>query len=164
MVAGWNYACYLGPPSLPVSEALADLMPNVLALYRLRPDQSYDKWFADNPDISTIDTVNPYEALFILMANDADWPQEPAGTPPTGQDLVQLWNSVCYSGQTKDVPSATASMPGKYDILYLLRPGQGWRRFAPANPEISNLTELPQFAAVLVLVNQAGVTHWAFDP
>lgn len=163
LVAGWNHACYLGA-ALPISEALADLMPGVLAVYRLLPDQGYDKWFANNPDISTIDTVSPYEALFILMANDADWPQEPAGAPPTGLDLVQHWNSACYSGQTKDVPSATASIAGKYTILYLLTPGQGWKRFDPARPEISNLTELPRFAAVLVLVSQPGVTHWAFTP
>jgi hypothetical protein len=163
LVAGWNYACYLGA-ALPVSEALADIMPNVLALYRLRPDQTYDRWFPGSPNLSNITAVSSYEALFILMANDAAWPQSPAATPPTGLDLAQGWNSACYSGQTKDVPSATASIAGQYEALYLLAASQGWKRFMPARPEISNLDQLQRFAAVLILVSQPEGAHWVFEP
>jgi len=163
LVAGWNHACYVGA-DLPISQALADLGASVLAIYRLRPDQGYDKWFPNRPDISTITTVSPYEALFILMANDAAWPQEPGAAPPTGLDLAQGWNSACYCGQPKDVQSATASIAGQYGVLYLLAPGQGWKRFIPARPEISNLTELQRFAAVLVLVSQPEGARWVFDP
>jgi len=163
LVAGWNHACYVGA-DLPISEALADLGASVLAVYRLRPDQGYDKWFPNRLDISTITTVSPYEALFMLMANDADWSQEPTAVPPTGLDLAQGWNSACYCGQTKDVQSATASIAGQYGLLYLLAPGQGWKRFIPARPEISNLAELQQFDAVLLLVSQAEGAHWVFEP
>ena len=163
LVAGWNHTCYVGA-DLSISEALAELGTNVLAVYRLRPDQGYDKWFPTRPDISTITTVSPYEALFILMANDAAWPQEPAVASPTGLDLAQGWNSVCYCGQTKDVQSATASIAGQYGVLYLLAPGEGWKRFIPARPEISNLAELQQFDAVLLLVSQAEGAHWVFAP
>lgn len=162
LVAGWNQVCYLDA-ELPISEALTDLGAGVLAIYRLQADQGFDKWFPNRPDISTITTVSPYEALFILMANDAAWPEQPAATPPTGLDLAQGWNSACYSGQTEDVQSATASIAGQYDALYLLAPNQGWKRFIPARPEISGLTELQQFDAVLVLVSQPGGTRWAFD-
>ncbi len=163
LVAGWNHTCYLGT-DLPISEALADLTPSVLAVYRLRPDQGYDKWFPGSPDASNITTVTPYEPLFILMANDAAWPQEPGAAPPTGLDLAQGWDSACYCGQTKDVQSATASIAGQCEVLYLLTAGQGWKWFVPAKPEISNLAELQQFAAVLTLVTQPGGAHWVFDP
>jgi hypothetical protein len=163
LVAGWNHACYLGA-DLPISEALAELGTNVLAVYRLRPDQGYDKWFPNRPDVSTIATVSPYEALLILMANEAPWPQEPATAAPTGMELVQGWNSACYWGQTKDVQSATAGIAGQYEVLYLLTPGQGWKRFIPARPEISNLAELERFAAVLMLVTQPDGAHWVLDP
>ncbi|MGB6836920.1 MAG: hypothetical protein WBF66_04360, partial [Dehalococcoidia bacterium] len=163
LVAGWNHACYVGA-DLPISQALADLGASVLAVYRLRPDQGYDKWFPSRPDISTITTLSPYEALFMLMANDAIWPQEPTAAPPTGLDLTQGWNSACYCGQAKDVQSATASIAGQYGVLYLLAPGQGWKRFIPARPEISNLAELQRFAAVLILISQPEGTHWVFAP
>jgi hypothetical protein len=163
LVAGWNHACYLGA-DLPISQALVELGTNVLAVYRLRPDQGYDKWFPNRPDISTITTVSPYEALFILMANDAAWSQEPGAASPAGLDLAQGWNSACYPGQTEDVQSATASIAGQYGVLYLLAPSQGWKRFIPARPEISNLAELQRFAAVLVLVSQPEGAHWVFAP
>ena len=163
LVAGWNYACYLGP-ALPVPDALAHIMPGVQALYHLRADQGYDKWFPARPELSTMTDVSPYEPLFILMANDSDWPQTPADTPPTGLDLAPGWNSACYSGQTKDASSATGGITGQYEALYLLAPSQGWKRFIPARPEISNLDQLQQFAAVLVLVTQPEGARWVFDP
>jgi len=162
LAAGWNYACYLGA-ALPISEALADIMPSVQAIYHLRPDQGYDKWFPGRPELSTITDLSSYEALFILMANDSAWPQSPADTPPTGLDLTQGWNSACYSGQTKDVSPATASIAGQYEALYLLPTGQSWKRFMPARPEISNLDQLEQFAAVLILVTQSEGANWIFD-
>ena len=163
LVAGWNYACYLGA-ALPVPEALAHIMPGVQALYHLRADQGYDKWFPARPELSTMTDVSPYEPLFILMANDSDWPQTPADTPPTGLDLAQGWNAACYSGQTKDASSATDGITGQYEALYLLASNQGWKRFIPARPEISNLDQLEQFAAVLVLVTQPEGARWVFDP
>jgi len=163
LVAGWNYACYLGG-ALPVPEALAHIMPGVQALYHLRADQGYDKWFPARPDLSTITDLSPFEPLFILMANDSDWPQTPADTPPTGLDLAQGWNSACYSGQTKDASSATGGITGQYEALYLLASNQGWKRFIPTRPEISNLDQLKQFAAVLVLVTQPEGARWVFDP
>jgi hypothetical protein len=162
LVAGWNHVCYL-EAELPISEALADLGADALAVYRLRADQGFDKWFPNRPDISTITTLSPYDALFILMPNAAAWPEQPAAAPPTGLDLAQGWNSACYSGQTKDVQSATASIAGQYDALYLLASNQGWKRFIPARPDISGLAELQQFDAVLVLVTQPGGARWVFD-
>ena len=109
-------------------------------------------------------SVSPYEPLFILMAADAAWPQEPTTTPPANLNLTQGWNSICYSGQTKEVKTATAAIAGQFAVLYVLPPDQDWKRFVAAKSDISNLVELQRFAAALVLVTQPGGAQWALDP
>jgi hypothetical protein len=163
LVTGWNYVCYLGAEQA-VSNALADIGTGVLAVYHLRPDQGFDTWFPGRPNLGSMASVSPYEPLFILMANDAAWPQQPATTPPASLDLAQGWNSVCYSGQTKDVETATAAIAGQFDVLYVLAPDQSWKLFVTARPDVSDLTELQRFAPVLVLRTQTGGTQWALDP
>ena len=107
--------------------------------------------------------VNPYDALFLLMASDATWPQEPWGESPTTVDLVFGWNSVCYTGQTKDAATATEGIAGQFAIAYTLAPGQGWKRFVPGKPEVSNLSQLESFTPVLILVTEDGGAIWLFD-
>jgi hypothetical protein len=163
VVRGWNYVCYLGPGQA-IPDALADIGKGVLAVYHLRPDQGFETWFPDRPDVGTMASVSPYEPLFILMANDAAWLQQPATMPPAGLDLAQGWNSICYSGQTKDVETATAAIAGQFEVLYVLAPDQSWKLFVTDRPDVSDLTELQQFAAVLLLRTQTEGTQWAVDP
>ncbi|MDP2949212.1 MAG: hypothetical protein Q8P22_06715 [Chloroflexota bacterium] len=162
LVAGWNHVCYVGPDR-PIGDALAGIEGDVLAVYRLTPISAYDRWFPTRPDLSNITDVTSYGPLFILMASDAAWQQEPADTAPTSMDLVQGWNSVCYSGQTKEIAAATSSIAGKFGVLYVLGAAQGWKRFVPTRPDVSDLSELRQFQALLILVTEAGA-QWAFDP
>jgi len=163
LVAGWNHVCYLGPAQ-PIDQALADISQDVIAAYRLRPDQGYDKWFPDRPELGPVMDLSPYEALFILMAKDATWLQQPEGSVPTSMALVQGWNSVCYTGQTKAADAATAAIAGRFAIIYALAPDQPWKRFLPGQPEISTLVELVRFSALLVLVTDDAGANWAFDP
>lgn len=163
LAAGWNHVCYRGADQ-EISNALLQIRANVLAVYRLLPDQSYERWFPNRPDISTIVTLQHHEPLIILMAGAASWLQADTETPPASVNLAPGWNSVCYSGQAKEPQAATASMTGKFSVLYLLASDLGWKRFVPNRPEISNLAQLQQFAAVLVLVTQAEGATWTFDP
>lgn len=163
LVAGWNQVCYLGPDQ-PIADALAAIDESVLAVYRLTPAGAYAKWFPDRPDLSDISAVTSYQPLFILMASSAVWQQQPADSPPASVQLAQGWNSVCYSGQTKGTEEATAGIAGQLGVLYSLAPSQAWQRFIPTRPEISNLPELQQFAAVLALVTQPEGVQWAFGP
>jgi hypothetical protein len=162
LVAGWNHACYVGP-SGDIEDALDDIGQDVLAVYRLRA-QGYDKWFPGQPDVSTIATLSPYEPLFLLLASSAAWPQQPSGSPPAVTPLAQGWNSVCYAGEPKDVESATQGIGGQFAVLYVLAPGQGWQRFVPGRPDLSDPIQLSRFASVLILVTEPGGTQWAFDP
>jgi hypothetical protein len=136
----------------------------VLSAYHLRPDQGYDRWFPGRPEISTITDLTPYEPFFILMASPASWTQGDAGAPPASVALVQGWNSVCYAGETKATEAATAAIAGNFSVLYSLGADQSWMRFVTSRPEVSNLPELQQFTAALVLVTPAEGAVWTFDP
>jgi len=163
LVAGWNYACYIGAAQ-PIQQALASISDGLLAVYRLRPHQGYDKWFPHRPDVSTMTSVGSYESLLLLMSSSSSWSQNAAASPPASHDLAPGWNSVCYLGQTKEVEAATASIAGKFSVIYVLAPDQSWKRFVPGRPQISNLASLQQFSSVLTLVTQAEGAQWVFDP
>ena len=159
----WMYSCYLGA-SQPTEDALATISGNVLAAYRLRPDQGYDRWFPARPTVSTMTALNPYDALFLLVASDATWPQQPSGEPPSDASLVFGWNSVCYTGQTKETETATQGIDGDFAIAYTLAPDQVWQRFVPGRPEVSTLAQLDSFTPVLILVTEESGALWVFDP
>ena len=163
LVRGWNTVCYRGPEQ-PVETALANALNSVVALYRLKPNQQFDKWFAGRPDISTINTLSPYDSLFILMGSDATWQQKASGTAFTSVNLGQGWNSVCYAGPTQDTETATAGISSQVGVIYALTAEQRWLQFIPARPEISELTQLEQFSSVLVLVTNASGATWTFSP
>jgi len=162
LVAGWNHACYVGP-SGDIEDALGGVSQDVLAAYRLGAG-GYDKWFPGQTDVSTIAALSAYEPLFLLSATSTAWPQQPSGSSPAVTPLDQGWNSVCYAGEPKDAESATQGIDGQFAVLYVLAPGQGWQRFVPGRPDLSDPIQLSRFASVLILVTEPGGTQWAFDP
>jgi len=155
--------CYRGPEQ-PIESALANALNSVVGLYRLRPDQQFDKWFAGRPDISTIDTLSPYDSLFILMGSDATWQQKASGTALTSVNLGQGWNSICYAGPTIDTETATADISSQVGVIYSLAADQRWLQFIPARPDIGELTQLEQFRSLLILVTSASGVTWTFSP
>jgi hypothetical protein len=159
----WTHSCYLGA-SQAAEDALAAISGDVLAAYRLRPDQGYDRWFPGRPEVSTMTVLNPYDALFLLVAGDAGWSQEPWGESPSSVDLVFGWNSVCYAGQTKDAATATEGIADQLAIAYTLDSGQIWKRFVPGRPDVSNLGQLESFTPVLTLVTEEAGAVWVFEP
>jgi len=163
LAAGWSHACYVGAEES-VEGALGDIVGAAEAVYRLGPQQRFDRWFAARPDLSTIATLISYEPLLVLSSEASTWAQLATGTPPTSVSLAQGWNSVCYTGQTKSADDATAGIAGKFAILYRLSDTEVWGRYVPGNPEVSSITQLSQDDAVLILVTQEGGATWVFDP
>lgn len=159
----WRQSCYLGSAQA-ASDALAADTGDVLAAYRLRADQGYDRWFLGRPELSTMTALDSYEALFLLMSADATWDQQPSGTPPSSADLVFGWNNVCYAGEGKDTSTAMAGVEGQFVVVYSLAEDQTWRRFIADRPEVSNLSQLDPFTPVLVLVTQSDGLEWVFEP
>ncbi|MCJ7509913.1 MAG: hypothetical protein MUP14_03380 [Dehalococcoidia bacterium] len=163
LVQGWNNVCYRGPEQ-PVESALSNALNSVVAIYRLRPGQQFDKWFAGRPEISTIETLSPYDSLFILMGSDATWQQKASGTALTSVYLAGGWNSVCYAGPTEATETAIVDISSQVGVIYSLAADQSWLQFIPARPDISELTQLEQFSSLLVLItNDSGLT-WTFGP
>jgi hypothetical protein len=162
LAAGWNDSCYVGADQ-PIEDALAGVLDRVLAVYQMRSDQGFDRWFAGKPHVSTITSLSAYDQLFLLMSQSATWVHEPSGTPPTSVALASGWNSVCYTGATKDIEAAVAGIAGQFGVIYTLTPDQTWRRFVPGRPDVSNLSRLDRFTAVLILVTEEGGGTWAFD-
>ncbi|MGB6837336.1 MAG: hypothetical protein WBF66_06500 [Dehalococcoidia bacterium] len=163
LLSGWNNPCYVGLEQ-PIEDALADVADHVLAVYRLRADQGFDRWFPNRPEASTITAVSPYQPVLILMSQYGFWPHEPSGTPSASVPLASGWNNVCYTGPTKSAEDATAGVAGGFVIMYRLGSDQGWSRYVPARPDVSNIAQLSQYDTVLMLVSQEGGTTWTFDP
>ena len=162
LVAGWNLACYAGSQQA-ADAALAPIIDQVVAVYRLRDGGGYDRWFPGRPELSTITTVSPFQPLFILVSGDASWVQEVAAMSPISAGLTKGWNSLCYGGLTEPVDQASASIGTRLGILESLSSDQVWRRYVPGRPDITNMGDLAHLTPVLALVtNEAGAT-WTFD-
>jgi hypothetical protein len=162
LVSGWNNACYVGLEQ-PIEDALADVVDQVLAVYRMRTDQGFDAWFPNKPEASSITTVRSYQPLFILMGQYAFLPDEPSGTPPPSISLASGWNNVCYTGQTKDAQAATGGIAKDIGVLYTLTPDQRWLQFIPDRPDASTLSQLESSTCVLILVTNGDGALWVFD-
>jgi len=163
LVGGWNNPCYVEPEQ-PIEDALADIADQVVAVYRMRADQGFDRWFPNRPEASNITAVSPYQPLLILMSQYGFLPHEPSGTPSASVTLASGWNNVCYTGQTKSAEEATAGVDGGFGIMYQLGSDQGWSRYVPDRPQVSNIVQLSQYDTVLMLVSQESGTSWTFDP
>jgi hypothetical protein len=175
LVQGWNDVCYVGPEA-DVADATADIADDLLAVYLYDPTDTTDSWkayFPSNPDISDLDTLLPFDQLFILMGASADWEQEIQALPDS-VDLVGAsaessvpgaWNSVCYAGADKAAEEATSDIEGGFEIMYTLGKDQAWRRYIPGRADIPDtLTTLHRFDSVILLVTAEGGTTWVFDP
>lgn len=162
LVAGWNSVCHVGAEEA-VADALEEVADDVLAVYRLRADQGYDRWFPDRPDLSTISTLHSYESLFVLMADDAVWEQKAQSSSPASVDLTSGWNSVCYGGQRAPVAEATTGIEGSFSIIYALGTDQRWARFVPGRPDVTDLQELVRTQPVLVPMTGGDELTWVFE-
>jgi hypothetical protein len=162
LASGWNNACYVGPEQ-PIEDALADVVDQVLAVYRMRADQGFDAWFPNKPEASSITTVRSYQPLFILMGQYAFLPHEPSGTPPPSISLASGWNNVCYTGEPKDAQAATGGIAKDIGVLYALAPDQKWLQFIPDRPDASTLSQLESSTCVLMLVTNGDGALWVFD-
>jgi len=162
LTTGWNQVCHIGTEA-PVAEALGTVTGSVQALYRMRADGALDRWFPGRPEVSTIDTLAPQDALLMLVAAPVEWTQSSDQAAARTADMARGWSSICYEGESRDVEEAIGGVDGELAIVYSLLPGQGWLRFVPGRDEISNLQRVEPHQALLVLVSDAAGASWDFD-
>lgn len=163
MITGWNDRCYVGE-EMDVEDALTGIENKVLAIYILNPSQAFDRWFPDRADVSTIATLSPYDQLFVLMSEAGTWVQEQSTQTQASVNLVQGWNSVCYTGETKPVEDATSGIAEAIGILYKFLDSQSWGRYVPNRADVTTIATLTQLDSVLILITEATGTTWVFDP
>lgn len=163
LAQGWKHTCYVGEVK-PIDQALGTATDKALAVYRLEGSQIFDRWFPGRPDVSTITTLSPYEQLFVLASETITWNEQFSGASQGSVALAQGWNSVCYSGATKDIETAIGGISGEVSVLYALQADQTWERYVPGRTDVSNLTQCSRLDALLVLVTQEDATEWIFDP
>lgn len=161
LVSGWNDACYRGQAQ-PI-EAAFDGIGGIQAVYRMNPDQTFDRWFPTRPDVSTITTLDPFDQLFVLSTSSALWMIQPTAQPPTSLLLNPGWNSLCYLGEGMDVADATSTISSAFSVMYSLAPDQSWRRFLPGRPELTTLDRLEPFTSVLILITSPEAGAWTFS-
>jgi hypothetical protein len=161
MAPGWNFQCYVGD-SRPTDEALATAAGRVSAAYRLGDGGVFERWFPNLPEVNTLTTVHPGDALFLLTSDPFLWTQS-VSDAESAVDLVQGWNAVCYSGASGPVETVTSGIDLPYTVMYTLASDHTWQRFVPGNTEVCSLGELTRFMPVLILVTGAN-GHWAFSP
>ena len=160
MAAGWNDKCYAGE-EMAIEDALSGIADKVLAIYILNQSGAFEGWFPGNPDASTIETLHPYDQLFVLLSGTGSWKQEQSAETRASVNLVQGWNSICYSGETKPVEEATAGIADAIAILYKFSDTQAWDLYVPGG--VGNITTLTKLDSVLVLVTAEGGIIWVFD-
>jgi hypothetical protein len=161
LVPGWNDVCHIGPAE-PADEVLDPLGSAVAIVYRARPGQGFDRWIPGRPDISTINTVEAYDQLIILMTSGSVWEQEIAEPRPASVVLVPGWNSICYAGLENDPDVATAGIAGKFAAIYgFSNPEQVWQRYFPGRPDISNLASLQTYDSIFLAATESA--EWVFD-
>jgi YVTN family beta-propeller protein len=150
LVLGWTYACYFGEER-PLADALADARDHVLAVYRSKPEEGYERWFPDRPALSTIDSVRPGDALFVLADGYAPWVQEPS---QGGGELALAtgWNSVCYWGESKKATVVVGEMSDQIAVSYGLAADGTWQRYVPARPDLTTMTYVQGFSPLIVLI------------
>jgi hypothetical protein len=163
LAQGWTQTCYVGA-SAPVDQALGSVASKVLAVYRLGAAQTFDRWFPGRPDVSTIDTVDPYDQLFVLASEAATWSQQFSGASHGSAVLAQGLNAVCYGGATTDMDTATAGISGEVGVIYALEADHTWGRYVPGRPEVSDLVQCERLYALVVLVTKEGGVTWVFNP
>jgi hypothetical protein len=163
LAQGWKHTCYVGEAG-PIDQALGVAADKVLAIYRLGENQTWDRWFPGRPDVSTFATLSPYDQVFVLASEAVTWNQQFWGVSQGSVDLSQGWNSVCYSGATKDIETAVAGIGAPVGVIYALQPDQTWARYVPDRPTLSSLTHCARLDSLLVFVTAPAPTQWVFDP
>jgi hypothetical protein len=114
----------------------------------------FERWFPNLPDVNTLTTVHPGDALFLLTSDPFLWTQS-VSDAESAVDLVQGWNAVCYSGASGPVETVTSGIDLPYTVMYTLASDHTWQRFVPGNTEVCSLGELTRFMPVLILVTGA---------
>jgi parallel beta-helix repeat protein len=148
---GWHNATWTGD-STP-EEAFACAAGDYAAAYRLAGG-GWERYFPDRPELSNMTDLEQYDAFLILVTDDVTCEMPVADAPDDDRrlDWDVGWQNDGWTGADGTEPEdAFACADGSYAAAYRLV-GGGWERYFPGSPGLSNMDELDQYDAFLILV------------
>jgi len=90
-------------------------------------------------------------------------PDTPTPTPPPGTiTLVGGWNSSCYVGPEEPIEDALADVLDHVLAVYRMSSNQGFDRWFPNRPEVSNITAVNPYQPLFILMGQQA--FWGHEP
>jgi hypothetical protein len=128
----WSIAVWEGDDGASPDEALATCADDVAAAYALDSDTAeWGRWFADEPDLSTLSTLDDMGGVLALGA----------GTTPQTPTLPAGWTKIEPGGETicsTGTPYAFYVHPGTVNRLVVYFEGGGacWDANTCSNPDV----------------------------
>ncbi|UCH87344.1 MAG: hypothetical protein JSU97_02850 [Dehalococcoidia bacterium] len=162
----YSLAVWEGPDDTDVEEALATCGEGgVVVAYWLVPEtQSWLRWFAGRPEVSTLTTLDNLQGIMALGGVGASPPSSVSssfqqehmhGCPKHGRWAYSVWPG---ANGTPIEQALTTCADVSVSAAYYLDPDtQGWHRWFLAYPEQSTLATLDHMQAVLALAAPAPV-------
>ncbi len=153
---GWNIFMYVGPTQ-PVADALSPINGKYSVVHSLESaQQEWESYDPSAPFLSDLQELEKFSAYMVLMTADGslifDAGSVPSNSLPT---LHEGWNVFGYFGDTAAVGDALTSIDGRYSIVYGLNAdAQQWLSYDPTAPFLSDLTQLQQFGAYVILITE----------
>ncbi len=90
-------------------------------------------------------------------------PDTPTPTPPPGTiTLVGGWNSSCHVGPEEPIEDALADVLDHVLAVYRMSSDQGFDRWFPNRPEVSNITAVNPYQPLFILMGQQA--FWGHEP
>ena len=141
---GWSQAAYLGPTaSLPAAAAAFPEGWSAIAVWDPGAEGggAFLLHYAGAPDeVQTLTELSRYQALWVYSAGGVVFDANPE--PPSGRrvELVEGWNAVVYTGESRPVEEALASVAGRYDQVLRYDNATGlWDSYLPGSaPQLND--------------------------
>jgi len=140
LITGWNL---ISLPAQPADLDIRTILNPVSSIYRVVWAYQNGIWKLFDPMNSAYNDLGSMEAsvgYWIKIDQDAVLDIN-GGAPPSSINLSAGWNLVGYNTTTKSVTDVLSSIEGKYISVWTYYNG-GWKVFAPANPDASDLTTM----------------------
>lgn len=117
--AGWSQVAYLGPTaSLPAAAAALPQGWSAIAAWDPGAEGggAFRLYYPGAPDeAQTLTELSRYQALWVYSEGGSVFDANPEELPGRRVELAEGWNAVVYTGGSRPVEEALASIAGRYD-------------------------------------------------
>ncbi len=159
--AGWNQVAYLGPSaSLPAAAAALPQGWSAIAVWD--PDAegggAFLLHYAEAPaQAQTLTELSRYQALWVYSDGGAVFDANPEPPPGRRVELAEGWNAIVYTGESRPVEAALASISGRYDQVLRYDNATGlWDSYLPGSaPQLNDFGGLHPYRVYWIRMTTA---------